>query len=110
MSLSSEGLLPGSSEEWRLAVELAQKQHSGGAFGLPTCLFCERTLAGSGTDAPVAPVTTITVESVARRMLESVGFEQTTTLLRDLDLPRGSLSPEFFFASVLLTLIDQQQL
>ncbi|XP_029823716.2 uncharacterized protein LOC8051152 [Ixodes scapularis] len=104
------GLLPGSSEEWRLAVELAQKQHGGGAFGLPTCLFCERTLAGSGTDAPVAPVTTITVESVARRMLESVGFEQTTTLLRDLDLPRGSLSPEFFFASVLLTLIDQQQL
>ncbi|CAN8002901.1 unnamed protein product, partial [Ixodes pacificus] len=104
------GLLPGSSEEWRLAVELAQKQHGGGAFGLPTCLFCERTLAGSGTDAPMAPVTTITVESVARRMLESVGFEQTTALLRDLDLPRGSLSPEFFFASVLLTLIDQQQL
>ncbi|CAN7998606.1 unnamed protein product [Ixodes hexagonus] len=104
------GLLPGSSEEWRLAVELAQKQHSGGAHGLLTCLFCERTLFGSGGNVPVATVTTITVESVARRMLEAVGFEQTTSLLRELDLPRGSLSPEFFFASVLLTLIDQQQL
>lgn len=97
------GLLPEDEEEWKLALELVQKQKKG-PNSMPACLFCGHTLDGTGESA------TLTVEKVARRMLDSLGPDRTSDILEGLDLPKGTLTSHFFFSSVLITLIDQQQL
>ncbi|XP_064480905.1 uncharacterized protein LOC135394219 isoform X2 [Ornithodoros turicata] len=90
------GLLPESEEEWKLAFELVQKQQKASNHS-PTCLFCDQVLDSSET--------LVTVENLARRMLDSLGLASEI-----LDcLPKGSLSPHFFFSSTLITIIGQQQ-
>lgn len=104
---STLGFLPESPEEWKLAVELVRRQRTDdGKDVVLQCLFCgvPMPVTQDGDSAPF-----FTVEFVARRMLSSVGFEQTAALLREMELPCDSLSQGFYLSCALLTLIDQQQ-
>lgn len=101
------GFLPESPEEWKLAVELVRRQHADDSKDVVLqCLFCSAPMPVA-QDAGSTPF--FTVEFVARRMLSSVGFEQTSALLHEMELPWDSLSRGFYLSCALLTLIDQQQ-
>lgn len=104
---STLGFLPESPEEWKLAVELVRRQRADdGRDAIHQCLFCGAPMpvAQDGSSTPF-----FTVEFVARRMVSSVGFEQTASLLREMELPWDCLSQGFYLSCALLTLIDQQQ-
>lgn len=95
------GFVPESPQEWKLAMELVSRHRTERA--IVTCLSCGKPHKSMESHTP------LTVQSVAQRMLASLGFEQAATILHELNLPRNSLGQGFYLASVLLTLIEQQQ-
>ncbi|XP_037277019.2 WD40 repeat domain-containing protein pink [Rhipicephalus microplus] len=95
------GFVPESPQEWKLAMELVGRHRTERV--VVTCLSCGKPQKSTETQTP------LTLQSVAQRMLVSLGFEQAAAILHDLNLPRNSLGQGFYLASVLLTLIEQQQ-
>ncbi|KAH6936518.1 hypothetical protein HPB50_018900 [Hyalomma asiaticum] len=95
------GFVPESPQEWKLAMELVSRHRTERV--VVTCLSCGKPHKSMESHTP------LTVQSVAQRMLASLGFEQAATILHELNLPRNSLGQGFYLASVLLTLIEQQQ-
>ncbi|XP_075544746.1 WD40 repeat domain-containing protein pink isoform X2 [Dermacentor variabilis] len=96
------GFVPESPQEWKLAMELVGR-HRTEKVVMVTCLSCGKPHKSTESQMP------LTVQSVAQRMLASLGFEQAAAVLHELNLPRNSLGQGFYLASVLLTLIEQQQ-
>lgn len=96
------GFVPESPQEWKLAMELVGR-HRTERVVVVTCLSCGKPQKSAESQMP------LTVQSVAQRMLASLGFEQAAAVLHELNLPRNSLGQGFYLASVLLTLIEQQQ-
>lgn len=96
------GFVPESPQEWKLAMELVGR-HRPERIVVVMCLSCGKPHKCRENQTP------LTVQSIAQRMLASLGFEQTAAILHELKLPRNSLGQGFYLASVLLTLIEQQQ-
>ncbi|XP_037506555.1 Hermansky-Pudlak syndrome 5 protein homolog [Rhipicephalus sanguineus] len=102
MSDNFLGFVPESPQEWKLAMELVGR-HRTERVVVVTCLSCGKPHKSTESQTP------LTLQSVAQRMLASLGFEQAAVVLHELNLPRNSLGQGFYLASVLLTLIEQQQ-
>ncbi|KAK8761103.1 hypothetical protein V5799_027629 [Amblyomma americanum] len=96
------GFVPESPQEWKLAMELVGR-HRPERVVVVMCLSCGKPHKCRENQTP------LTVQSIAQRMLASLGFDQAAAILHELNLPRNSLGQGFYLASVLLTLIEQQQ-